>query len=176
MLWIALLVAALIAIVAGPSLVSGAKWLYRTVAASIQATPQVAWDGRVSVRWLLAFVLAAVLVTQMVRWQGCSLPALPTWNIVAPKVTAVTYVYEQRATKVPSAVRAGLSKLNERDILATEFDKDTLNKQGGEVPEQYKVPLAAAKKLPSLVVTDGSTVIRVVENPQTEDDVLKAAQ
>ena len=101
--------------------------------------------------------------------KGCTLP------VVAPaKATAATYVYEQRETMVPPAVRSGLSKLNERGIIATEFDKDTIAKLGGVTPGQYKVPLAAAKKLPSLVVTGGLTVIRVVENPQTEDEVLKA--
>jgi len=116
---------------------------------------------------LVIVVLVGLLFTQ---GKGCTLPG----PLVVTKATAATYVYEQRETQVPPAVRAGLSKLNERGILATEFDKDTINKQGGTVPEQYKVALAAAKKLPSLIVTGGNTVLRVVENPQTEDDVTGA--
>lgn len=111
------------------------------------------------------------LLILLVAWM-----ALGGGGAVAQKPTAVTYVHEQRTNEVPQAVRGGLSKLNEAGIVATVFDVDTIDKQGGETPEQYKVPLAAAKKLPSLVATNGSKVIRVVENPQTEAEVMEAAK
>jgi hypothetical protein len=108
--------------------------------------------------------LAVVGVILLLRWQGGALT-----TIIAPaKVTAVTYVHEQRAGDIPPAIKAALSKLNERSILATTFDKDTLDKQGGETPEQYKIALAAAKVLPSLVVQAGPRVLNVVEKPTAE--------
>lgn len=97
----------------------------------------------------------------------------------APTVaTAATYVYEKDQTAVPSDVQLGLNKLNrERKIVATLFEEDTIDGDG-DVPDQYKVPLAAAQQagLPSLVVTNGATVVRVVKAPTTEQQVLEAVQ
>lgn len=93
----------------------------------------------------------------------------------AEKATAATYVYEKGDFAVPNPVKAALDKLNrERKIVATMFEDDTTD--GDEnVPEQYKVPLAAAKEagLPSLVAHSGSKVLKVTKDPKTEEDVYK---
>lgn len=93
------------------------------------------------------------------------------------KVTAAVYVYEKDDTAVPSAVRAAFSTLNKGGIVATEFEEDTVD-GSGEVPDQYKVPLAAAKAtgLPALVVTAGDKVVRTVKDPKTAAQVLEAAK
>jgi len=62
------------------------------------------------------------------------------------KVTAVTFVYEKDKHVVPPPVLAALNKLNrEKGIVATVFEQDTVD-GAGEVPEQYKATLAAAKE------------------------------
>ena len=94
----------------------------------------------------------------------------------ATKATAATFVYEKDQHIVPGPVLAALNQLNrERGIIATLFEQDT--KDGtGDVPEQYKPALAAAKEagLPALVVQAGKDVLRTVKDPKTEDEVLKA--
>jgi len=92
---------------------------------------------------------------------------------IGGKADRVTYVYEKDQGGVPSAVMSGLNKLNERKILATTHERDT--KDGDQqIPDQYKVAVEAAKKLPSLVVQAGDKVLKVVESPNTEEDVTKA--
>lgn len=90
--------------------------------------------------------------------------------------TSVTYVYEKDDTNPPAQVASALNRLNrEKKIIATMFEDDT--KDGsGEVPDQYRVPLAAALEagLPALVVTNGETVLTVVKAPTTEAQVLEA--
>jgi hypothetical protein len=103
---------------------------------------------------------------------------LPEWNVLTPtKPTAVTYVYEKDNGSAPPPILAALDKLNRQGIFATPFEDDTLDGDG-DVPDQYKVPLEAAHKegLPSLVVTAGDKVLRVVKSPTTEEQVLEAAQ
>ena len=119
--------------------------------------------------WEMALLaLAAYLL-----FGGGSIPGLST------KATAATYVYEKDQTgSVPGPVLVALDKLNRdkaKPILATTFEDDTLDSTG-ETPEQYKVPLKAATDagLPALVVTAGASVLKVVKDPKTEDDVLKA--
>lgn len=94
----------------------------------------------------------------------------------ATKATAVTFVFEKDSHVVPSPVLAALNRLNrERAIIATVFEQDT--KDGtGDVPEQYKAALDAAKAagLPALVVLNGKDVLRVVKDPKTEAQVLEA--
>jgi len=79
-------------------------------------------------------------------------------EIIAPSgITAATYVYEQRDGAVPSAVMAGLNRLNrERKIVATAVDDD-ITDGTGDTPEQYKPAFTAAKELgiPVLIVTAG---------------------
>jgi hypothetical protein len=87
----------------------------------------------------------------------------------------VTYVYEKDSGGVPSPVAASISKLNQRGIIATVFEQNSVDGMN-EVPDQYKVPLAAAKEagLPSLVVQSGTKVLRVIKDPRTEEDMQKA--
>lgn len=99
-----------------------------------------------------------------------SLPNNPT------TVTAAVYVYEKDDGPVPAGVYAGIEKLNrEKQILASLFEDDTVDGTG-ETPEQYKPALDAArsKSIPALVVLSGTTVVSVVEKPQTESEILEA--
>lgn len=100
-------------------------------------------------------------------------PGLPSVS----KVDRVTYVYEKNDNSVPRPVSLEMVKLNDSGIIATEFEVDAVD-GNGEVPEQYKIAreAALASKLPCLVVQSGSRVVRVVDNPQTADDMRKAVQ
>jgi hypothetical protein len=94
------------------------------------------------------------------------------------KATAVVYVYEKDDGGVPSAVLAGLNRVNrEQKIRATLFEDDSVDGTG-DVPEQYKTPLAEARKvgLPALVVMAGESVLLVVKAPTTEAAVVEAAR
>jgi hypothetical protein len=96
------------------------------------------------------------------------------------KATSVVFVYEKDSHEVPKPVLAALNKLNrEKKVRATLLEADTVDGTG-QVPEQYKAALAAAKEkgLPCLVLTtdEGRKVLSVVPNPKTEDAVLKAVQ
>lgn len=127
----------------------------------------------------LAFVaFAVVLLFAVTKWPP-SKPVVDQPPIVVPvtKVTAVVYVWEKDEAPMPSAVRDALDTLNRQGIIATEFEQNTKNGKG-ETPEQYKVPLAAAKivGLPALIVMDGSKVIRTVKSPNSVAQVLEAAK
>jgi len=114
-------------------------------------------------------LLAAVLLL-LTSGKGCVVP------VIAPaKATAATYVFEKDSTGIPGAVLSAINKLNRRGITATNHEVDTVD-GSGEIPDQYKVPVAAAKVagLPSLVVTAGEKVLRVVKDPKTEEAVLEA--
>jgi len=99
--------------------------------------------------------------------------------VVAPsaKPTAATYVYEKDEGAVPPTVLKGLNTLNRQNITATAFDDDTTD-GSGDTPEQYKLPLAAAKEagLPCLVVMGGDRVRKVVKAPTTEQQVTEAVR
>ena len=102
---------------------------------------------------------------------GCNL------NPLAPaKVDRVTYVHNEKDV-LPSGVMAALNELNAKGILATSFPDDTTD-GNGEVPDQYKIALPAAKAsgIPSLVVQAGDKVLRTVKAPKTKAQVLEAAQ
>jgi len=97
--------------------------------------------------------------------------------VPTPSNAAVTYVYEKDQNTPPAAVLSGLDRLNrEKKLRATIFEQDTRDGDG-DVPDQYKVALAEAKKtgLPSLIVTAGERVIKVVKDPKTEEDVFGVA-
>jgi len=116
-------------------------------------------------------LILMLLVAALSQLGGGGVLPLP-----GPSVTAVVYVYEKDQHAVPSAVMAGLNRLNrEKKITATIFDRDTTD-GGGQVPDQYKAPLAAAVEsgVPSLVVMGGDTVWRVVKDPKTEAAVMEA--
>lgn len=116
-----------------------------------------------------AVLLLIVALLAFGRMEGCNLPTLVT------KATAATYTYDDKAHVAPAAVRAALNTLNRRGIIATEDEVDTLDSTGA-VPDQYKVsrPAAVAAGLPALVVMGGERVLKVVKDPKTEEDVLKA--
>jgi len=106
------------------------------------------------------------------------LPEIP-WlapALTAPAVTAAVYVYEKDQTAVPTGVVVGLNLLNrDRGIVATLLEADTTDGDG-EIPDQYRPALAAAKDrgLPALVVLSGSTVMSVVQAPADSDAVTGA--
>ena len=105
-------------------------------------------------------------------------PATPEVKPPAEKVTAAVYVYEKDQGPVPPPVLSALNRLNrERQIKATTLEADAKNGTG-EVPAQYRVPLAAAKEkgLPALVVTAGEKVLAVVKAPATEQAVMEAVK
>jgi len=99
---------------------------------------------------------------------------LPNWVSPSGKPTAATYVHVVK-TPIPDAVSSGLSKLNEQGIVATHYAKGTTDGPG-DVPDQYKVAVAASNELPFLVTQAGDKVLRVVNDPRTEEAVLEAAQ
>lgn len=129
-----------------------------------------------------------VLVVAVVLLAGT--PALPlpgcawrlTWPktppIVAPPATAVVYVYEKDDGPIPPGVLSGIDRLNrERNLVASLFEDDSTDGTGA-VPEQYRPALAAAKaaSIPSLVVLSGTTSVRVVLRPTTEEQVMGAVR
>lgn len=97
-------------------------------------------------------------------------------------ITAVVYVYEKDDGTTPPGVLSGLNRLNrERKIPATNVDDDVTNGDG-EVPEQYKIPIAetrakspADKLKPALVVMRGGKA-DVWHDVTTELDVMEAAK
>ena len=135
------------------------------------ATPGQPW---------MTVLLLLVLGVMFLNPNGCQ-PGLPNQPSPSQKATAATYIYEKDTTAVPSEVQAALGKLNvdrlEDSFIASVFEQDTTDGDG-DIPDQYKVPLQAAKEagLPALVVTSGTLVLKVVKNPQTEQDVLGAVQ
>lgn len=115
-------------------------------------------------------------------WVAIAQPDLSAWfpafgPVISTKATAATYIYEKDQGGIPAPVAAALDKLNRRTpkVLATTFERNTVD-GSGEVPEQYRIALDAAKELPSLVVQAGEKVLAVVKNPKTEADVLGAVQ
>lgn len=105
-----------------------------------------------------------------------SWPTLPSIPSIIEQATAAVYVYEKDDGPVPAEVSSGLDKLNrERKVLAVLFEDDTLDGDG-QVPEQFKPALHAAKEaaIPSLVVLSGTSVIRVVRSPKTEAEIVGA--
>lgn len=101
-------------------------------------------------------------------------------DVPAPttKATAATYFYEKDETPVPNAVMAALNTLNsDRKIKATLFEDDNTD-GAGDVPEQYKAALAAAREagLPALVVSAGDNVLVIVRKPTTVEEILEAVK
>ena len=90
--------------------------------------------------------------------------------------TAAVYVYEKDASAVPAFVTVAINRLNrERKVVATLLEADTTDGTG-EVPDQYRLALDAARKagLPAVVALAGPTVLRVTRAPATEAAVMEA--
>jgi hypothetical protein len=106
---------------------------------------------------------------------GCSWPNWP--SVIAPAaVTKVTYVHDEKAP-LPSGVLAGIAELNSKGIVASNYPDDATDGDG-DVPDQYKIALPAAKAvgIPALVVQAGDKVLRTVAKPTTKQQVLEAAK
>ena len=111
-----------------------------------------------------------------------TVPTTPTTTTTTPldKVTSVTYVHDihgENDKPIPSAVRSGLNRLNiEKNILATIVEIDSPDGTG-DVPEQYKLDIEAAKKegLPAVVSRSGDKVLKVVKDPSTEEQIYSLA-
>ena len=102
----------------------------------------------------------------------------PFLAMTAPAVTAAVYVYEKDATSIPTGVVVGLNLLNrERGVVATLLEADATDGDG-EIPDQYRPALLAAKDrgLPALVVLSGSTVVSIVQAPADSDAVTGAVK
>lgn len=133
-------------------------------------SPQLSKNDRI-----LLIIGGILIALGLLKFDLGSLFKLP--ELIKPSTaTAVVYVYEKDEGPVPSGVYTGIEKLNrERNILASLFEDDTVDGTG-ETPEQYKPALdaARAKSMPALVVLSGTTVVALVEKPQTEAEVLEA--
>jgi hypothetical protein len=106
----------------------------------------------------------------------------PKPPVVEPttKATAATYVYEKDSGGVPAAVMSGLNKVNRESkyTITAGVCEDDPDDGTGDVPEQFKLPLKAAREagLPALVVTAGDVVLKIVKAPKTEAEVTEAVQ
>lgn len=114
------------------------------------------------------FALTNVIITK--------LKVVPDKPPVNPtRIDRVTFVYEKDDADVPKPVSFALDRLNKeyKDVIATSFEEDTLDGDD-EIPDQYKIALAAAQKvgLPALVIQAGATVVRVLKDPKTEAEVM----
>jgi len=125
--------------------------------------------------YLIIACLVGIILAQWV-------PATPigTWPsivTVAKKPTKATYIYEQRAGSVPSAVLSALNTLNRSGIVATPVDQHVLG-GGDSIPAQYVVAMEEAKKagIPCLVVEYSTGPPKVVKAPTTAEQVLEAAK
>lgn len=122
----------------------------------------------------IALILFALGISQQ---KGCEWPDVSPILQPSEKATAATYFYEKDQTAIPAAVMSGINKLNLAGIVATTCEANP-DDGTGDVPDQYKIPLAAAREagLPALVVMAGDKVLRVVKNPATLEQVVEAAQ
>jgi hypothetical protein len=99
-------------------------------------------------------------------------------RITSGDLDQVVYVYEKDDGPVPRPVAGALMEINLNEALkieATEFESDTVDPDG-DVPEQYQAALAAAKEagLPALVVLAGDTVVKVIKDPSTMEQVMES--
>jgi hypothetical protein len=95
------------------------------------------------------------------------------------KVTAAIYVYEKDQTSPPRPVQSAIDRLNAggSGIVGSLFEQDSTTGTG-TVPAQYREALTAARAagLPVLVVMSGQTVLRVVKDPQTAEQIAEAVK
>jgi hypothetical protein len=101
---------------------------------------------------------------------------LPVPVVKPVEVDRVVLVYEKDEWAVPAGVRSALNKLNrEHGVEATLFEIDNKN-ANDQVPKGYESVVAASKshRLPFIAVMNGMTVLKIVEGPGTEDQILEA--
>lgn len=124
--------------------------------------------------WIPLACLALGLVVGAVGSQCDWTPVSVVVPVEPVKPDRVVYVYEQRDGSIPPGVQAGLNQLNRQGIEATPFEQNTTDGTG-EVPEQYKLALAAARDhgLPALVVLGNGKVLKVIIAPTTTDVVVE---
>lgn len=154
----------------GALAVPASRWLWANRSKALSAA-----NARVFTPWHLAVLVLLCCLLLVAPWRGCELPSVPGLpSFVAPKVTAVTYVHDEKAV-IPSGVSAALNELNSRGIMATAYPDDASDGDD-QVPDQYKVTLPAAKAagIPSLVVQAGERVLGTVKEPTTKAQVLEA--
>lgn len=103
-------------------------------------------------------------------------PSDPTDPQTPARIDRVTYVWEKDSGPLPRPVSAALQSINAAGsgVVATEFEDDSTDGEG-EVPEQYRIALAAARKagLPAVVYQSGVNVVTVVKDPRTKEAVLE---
>lgn len=170
----------IIAALAGELLKSAAAVAYQRLK-TLRLPRLPHWSGKVTINLWQAGLLTVALA--LLFWsgagRGCAgpLPDLPSIPWVHPKADAVVYIYEKDQTSVPSPVAVALDKLNRQGVTATTHEVDSTDGTG-DVPEQYKLAVAAAKTtgLPALVVSGGGKVIRTLKDPRTEASVMEAAK
>jgi len=104
-------------------------------------------------------------------------PVVPVAPVPTVKVTAAVYVYEKDEGSVPAPVLAAISVLNGQGILATTFERNTVN-GAGKTPTQYVAALEAAERtgLPCLIIMVGGTVTKIVKAPRTAAEVMEAVK
>jgi hypothetical protein len=115
--------------------------------------------------------IALIVLLFFMRTKGCDNPLAPA------KITAATYVYEQRNGAVPNAVLDAIDQLNKLGIEADSVDVDTVDGEG-QVPDQYKVPFQAATELglPAMIFTAGDAVVKGIKDPKTTEAVLEVVK
>jgi len=102
-------------------------------------------------------------------------PPIPNPNRTALRAT---YVFEKDQSSPPRAVQSALQQLNAAgSVVASDFEDDTVDGTG-EVPDQYVVAAAEAKKagIPVLVVEFSDGTVRVVKDPKTAEQVTEAVK
>jgi len=126
-----------------------------------------------------AYLIIACLVgIILAQWVPATPIGLPWPSVVAlKKPTKATYVYEQRAGSVPSAVLSALNTLNRSGIVATPVDQHVLG-GGDSIPAQYVIAMEEAKKvgIPCLVIEYSTGTPKVVKSPTTAEQVLEAVR
>lgn len=134
--------------------------------------------SRLNLRDRIAVSLAVAVAVVAIQAKGCVLPDLVP--DLTPGPTAATVVYDKDQAPIPSAVKAAIDEINRTtDIVATFFEANTRD-GSGQVPDQYRVPAAAAEGsgVPALVVTSGDTVLKVrpIVRETTKAEVMEAVQ
>lgn len=119
-----------------------------------------------------AFIVAGLLILTLPRVDGCRIST----DRAANTATAAVYVYEKDDNAIPPYVTVAINRLNrERKIVATLLEDDTTNGDG-EIPQQYRLALEAARKsgLPAVVALAGGQVLRVTQAPASESELMES--